>query len=74
MLYAGSLGYAMNGYTAVQVAGACIQCYHRGCYTAFHVSCARYRRCYMSERVEWDRTHPDSPAAAFGPSVCYCPR
>lgn len=57
-----------------QVAGACIQCYHRGCYTAFHVSCARYRRCYMSERVEWDRTHPDAPVAAFGPSVCYCVR
>ena len=39
--------------------GACIQCAHEGCYTAFHVSCARHDKLFMHMKPgqQWAQAH-----------------
>lgn len=43
--------------------GACIQCAHRSCFTAFHVTCARKAKFYMKMRGQTADNHDFK---------CYC--
>lgn len=43
--------WALNCYICAQKMGACIQCSHKSCYQAFHVSCGRSARLYLKMKA-----------------------
>lgn len=58
--------WRLRCYLCHRQSGACIQCEHRTCFTAFHVMCARRAGLLVSRRHRADSTEADNePIAAY---------